>query len=413
MTGSSLVRRGISVAVPLSVAGAVVVLAAAPALAATSLSVRADGASLDGSTLRDNTTIQVVGSDTAPDRTGLSRSRTLSLSVDRPDAGRYQLAPQQTVRSNVNGSINGSLDTTCAPWASPCADVVNGNYVFIFSDGSTTRTATVAVEVPPAEPGGFTAAADGSVATFSWRPNTEPDLVGYDIVDGSGDDVTPGGMDRRSVCDSGGCSVSVDFGSAARGTQRSFSVVAVRRTAPGSSSTVASAPSPAQTVTFPAASTPSGSPSGSPAGSGGGSTGATHGTSGGGGAGGGSDATGGSSGPTAHAGGGASHPVSGRHPAADLNASLPTVSAGAAPDLPSVLTEVKPLPQGTYKPVLPYGSQVKREAVHRPLTAPRAVLSDIAHVLDTSALWRGLAGAAVLLLIVGHLHAWVQRVEID
>lgn len=417
MTAPTIVRRSARVLLPMSIAGAVVGWAASPALAATNLTVQAGSSSVGGSTLHQNATLQVTGTDTATDPSGLSKSRTLTLAVNRPDAGDYQLAPSKSVHSNADGSISGSLDTTCAPWSgSPCADAVNGDYVFTFSDGSNTRTSTVTLQIPPATPSGFTAQNNGTVVTFGWQPNSEPDLMGYDIVDGSGTDVTPGGMDKGSVCDSGGCSVSVDFGSGARGTSRSFQILALRHTSPGSSAAVPSSPSAAQTVTFPAPPTSAptttstgGSGSGTGAGSGGGGQPST---------GGGSQPAAGTSGgggtTTARGSGGqTSRPLTGR-PAADLNASLPLVQAGAAPNLPSVLTEVKPLPQGTYKPVLPYGDQTTREAIRTPVAASAPhMLTQLSQVFDGSALWRGLAGAAVLLLLVGHLHAWVQRVDVD
>lgn len=420
MTTTSAWRRSVRVAIPLGLAGAVVGLAAAPALAAASLTVRVGGSSVDGSTLRQNATLQVTGSDTATDRTGLSRSRTLSLSVNRPDAGNYPLAPDKKVASDADGTISGSLDTSCPPWNSGgCTEAVNGDYIFTFSDGSTTRTSRVTLQVPPATPSGFAASTDQTVVTFTWQANSEPDLVGYDIVEGDSNDVTPGGIDP-SACDSGGCSISIDFGSSARGTSATFHLFALRHTAPGSSSTVASGPSAPATANFPAP-TPSNSPSDSPS-SGTGGHGGKTGSGGGGSTGSGGGTGTGNTGSTGTGGtntgtssGPASHPVSGRHPAADLQASLPTVSAGNAPDLPSVVTEVKPLPQGTYKPTLAYPDQVQRDAVRKPVTAgaPAAVVHGLVRVLDTVALWRTVAGAAVVLLLVAHLHAWLRRVEIE
>lgn len=407
MTTLPRLRNAGRVAVPLGLACGVVGLTAAPALAAVTLTVESAAGSVDGSTVHADTTLRVTGTDTAPDRTGLSKSRTLSLSVNRPDAGEFSLAPDKKVRSSDDGSITGSLDTSCVPWAAGCTQAVNGDYVFTFSDGSTTRTSHVTLQVPPQTPSGFAAGESGTVVTFTWQPNGEPDLVGYDIVDGDGNDVTPGGLDASSVCDSS-CSVSVDFGAGARGTSRSFRIVALRRTAPHSAGTVASDPSAAQSVSFPAAS-PSGSPSDQPAaggtsgGNGGGSdaggTGtASHGSTGGG---------------TTGRHGGGSRPPS-RHPAADLHATLPTASGAALPSLPTVLTEVKPLPQGSYKPTLAYPDQVQREAIRKPLTAkPTTAVDHLVRVLDTHALWRSLAGAAVLLLLVAHLQAWLRRVDID
>ena len=106
--------------------------------------------------------------------------------------------------------------------------------------------------------------------------------------------------------------------------------------------------------------------------------------------------------------------MSGKHAAADLRTSLPTVTAAGAPDLPSVLTEVKPLPQGSYKPVLPYGDQVvkdKKPQLAQGNQGAQQVLQDFRKVLDIGALWRSLAGAVVLMLAAAHLRAFVERVE--
>jgi hypothetical protein len=73
---------------------------------------------------------------------------------------------------------------------------------------------------------------------------------------------------------------------------------------------------------------------------------------------------------------------------------------------------VKPLPLGSYKPLV-YPNQVKREAVKTPDGGvASAVVGDIANVVDSSALWRGLAAMAVLMLIAAHLRSWVERTDI-
>jgi hypothetical protein len=158
------------------------------------------------------------------------------------------------------------------------------------------------------------------------------------------------------------------------------------------------------TVNFPAPPPTSSGGTGGTGGSTGGSTGGTGGSSGGG------TATGGGT-----SGGGGSTSGGrppGKHPAADLRTYLPTVTAGAAPNLPAVITEVKPLPMGSYKPLV-YPNQIKREAIHtgNPGVAS-AVVGDIAGVADSTGLWRGLAGMAVLMLIAAHLRTWVERTDV-
>ena len=392
------------VGVPVGVALAVVGMGAAPALAATSVSVNTGGSDLsDGTVLDHNATVTVKGTTDAT-----ASSRQLKLSVTAPGRSAYTLKTG-TASALQKGQLSASLDTSCPDWsASPCVEAVNGTYTFHFSAGSADSSTAVQLRVPPSAPTGFQAHNKGTVVSFAWNPNSEPDLMGYDIVDGSGNDVTPGGMDSDSVCDSSGCSVSVDFGSSAQGTSRSFSVVALRHTSPGSGSSVSSANSDAQTVDFPAP--PSPTPSSASGGAAGGS-----GNGGGSGATGGSGAAGSGGTSTGSGAGRGGPPVSGKHAAADLRTSLPTITAAGAPDLPSVLTEVKPLPQGSYKPVLPYGDQVVKSK--KPQLADQnnaqQVFQDFRKVLDIGALWRSLAGAVVLMLAAAHLRAFVERVEVD
>jgi hypothetical protein len=402
MTSGPIARHGARVGVPLGIALAVVGFASAPALAATNVSVSAGGNSLsDGAVLDHNSNVSVKGTSDST-----ASSRQLKLTVNPPGRSAFTLKTG-TASALQSAQLSASLDTSCPDWSSsPCVEAVNGTYTFTFQAGSSSSSSSIQLRVPPATPNGFQASNKGTVVSFTWSPNTEPDLMGYDIVDGSGSDVTPGGMDADSVCDSGGCGVSIDFGSSAQGTTRSFSLVALRHTSPGSGGSVSSPNSASQTVTFPAPPPPppSSSPSsGSGGGAGGGSTGAGGGPSG--------SAGGGSSG-----GGGSARQLSGRHPAADLRTSLPTVTAAGAPDLPSVLTEVKPLPQGSYKPVLPYGDQVvktKKPVVADDRNNAQQVLHDFRRVLDIGALWRSLAGAVVLMLAAAHLRAFVERVEVD
>jgi hypothetical protein len=393
------------IGVPAGIALAVVGMAAAPALAAANISVSTGGSDLsDGAVLDHDATVTIKGTSDAT-----ASSRQLKLSVSAPGRSAYTLKTGNASPLQ-RGQLSASLDTSCPDWSSsPCVEAVNGSYTFTFSAGSAESSTTVQLRVPPAAPSGFQAHNNGTVVSFAWNANSEPDLMGYDIVDGSGNDVTPGGMDADSVCDSSGCSVSVDFGSSAQGTSRSFSLVALRHTSPGSGSAVTSASSDSQTVDFPAPPSPTPS-TGSGGGAGGSGSGGSTTTGGSGSAGG--------AGGTAGTGSGAGHgtrAVSGKHPAADLRTSLPTITAAGAPDLPSVLTEVKPLPQGSFKPVLPYGDQVVK--TKKPQLAERnnaqQVFQDFRKVLDIGALWRSLAGAVVLMLAAAHLRAFVERVEVD
>jgi hypothetical protein len=396
------VRSLARAAVPVGIACAVVGMAAAPAFAATNVSVSAGGGNLsDGSVLDHDATVTVKGTTDAT-----ASSRQLKLTVNPPGRSAYTLKTG-TASPLRNAQLSANLDMGCPDWSSsPCVEAINGSYTFTFSAGSASSSTSVQLRVPPAAPTGFQAHNDGTVVNFAWNPNGEPDLMGYDIVDGSGNDVTPGGMDADSVCDGAGCGVSVDFGAGAQGTSRSFSVIALRHTSPGSGASVSSPGSDAQTIDFPAPPSPPAS---------GGTAGGDGGSGSGGSGGGGSTGAGGGSGGGGSSPGHAPRRLSGKHPAADLRTSLPTVTAAGAPDLPSVLTEVKPLPQGSFKPVLPYGDQVVKDKVPQVAHDNQAqqVIQDVRKVLDIGALWRALAGAVVLMLAAAHLRAFVDRVELE
>src|SRR4051795_1481494 len=389
-------RPAARVILPLGIASATVALVAAPALAASSVSVSGD----DAGQVTHHSALSIVGHC---DNSGSLTSKSVALVVTDASGQDHTLWSGTAAATRSGSSPAISFDTDCEPWTSPCAEAPNGAYAFRVELGTTKSSATtIHFNLPPAPVGGFDGSAQGTVASFSWQRNTEPDLVDYDIRSG-GSDMTRGGIDPSSVCDSSGCSVSIQFGSNVAGTQQQFAIVAHRRSASGG--VVESSPS-TTTVNFPAP--PSPAPSGSSGGSTSGSTGGSGGKTGGntGGAGGGSTTGGGSTGTTTHP------RTVGKHPAADLNASLPTFTAGAAPNLPSVITEVKPLPMGSYKPLV-YPNQVKRESIHtRDGGVASAVVGDIANVVDSVALWRGLAAMAVLMLVAAHLRSWVERTDI-
>lgn len=392
------------------VAGAGLVLTAAPALAATSLTVS------PGTTVTSDGTVAATGTDSA-NSTAIGQSRTLTLQLAMPDGSTKQWS-SGSVASTQKATVSGSFDT---------AGGVNGDYTFTLKlNGSAADSRTVTVRVPPATVRGFGATPSGSVAHFAWTANGEADLAGYDIVDvtgGSRRDLTPGGL-GTNVCSGGSCGVDIDFGSAARGTSHTFVIDALRYTSPSHSATVASADSPSATVDFPAPPSPSPSssdssaPAGSSAGSGsGGTTGGSGSTAGGAGGGTTSGSTGGVAGggstdTPGRATGGAGRGISSGHANAALKAYLPTFSAGAAPALPSVVTEVKPLPEGTFKPTLAYPDQVVGQTVNKGGTTAMAhVRNEVVRVLNVQALWKSLGVAALILLVAAHLRAWVAGID--
>jgi len=415
---NKMLRLTARVSLPLGLAGAIVAMAAAPALASSSLSVTQGGSSVAGQTVSSSGGITASGSDTAPDPTGLSAKRTLTLTVTPPGGSAANLTSPKSVASNQAGSISGTLDPTCPVWSnSPCTQAPNGDYVFSFSDGSTTKTSSLTLAIAPSAVTGFSGSASGSVATFAWNANADnvPDLAGYEIS-GGGSDVHVG----VDACDGGNCGVSIDYGSGAQGSTDAFTIRALRSKSPGSSSTIASDPA-STSVTFAAPASSSGAGSGSGS-SGGGSTGggtADSGStsSGGGSSSGGSSGSGGSGGSTTGtSSNGHTHGpvINAKHPGVSLNTFLPSARAGAAPDLPSVLTEIRPLPQGTYKPTLAYPDQTLTSSVQKQgQSAIGHVGTQLVHVLDETALWRSLAIAALVILVASHLRAWVNRVDLD
>jgi hypothetical protein len=384
-----LLRVSARFALPIGIASTAVALAAAPALAASSVTITGDNSGV----VDHQTALSIVGHY---DNSGSLSGKTVNLVVTDPSGSDHTLWTGSARAASTGNSPAISFATDCEPWSSPCAEAVNGSYGFRVDVGSTqSAVTTIRFNVPPAAVSNFDGGADGTVATFTWTANNEPDLVDYDIRTG-GSDVTRGGLDPSSVCDSSGCSVSIQFGSDVSGTQEQFAIVARRRSASGG---LVESPDSTTTVKFPAP--PSPAPSGKPGSTGGG-------TSGGGAGSGGSTSGGGSRG---SGGGTTGGRTLGKHPAADLRTYLPTVTAGSAPNLPSVITEVKPLPMGTYKPLV-YPNRIKREAVKSPKGAAAAVVGDLANVVDSGPLWRGLAGAAVLMLVAAHLRAWVERTDV-
>lgn len=384
------------VTVGLGVVGGTVMLAATPALAASgSLSVSPSG------TVTSAGIISIAGHY---DNSSSLGSASLKLTISRPDGPSYTIWTGTASGLSSGSTPTQRLDTSNPPWSS--AEAVNGTYSVNFSVGSSSAApVTVTLRVPPADVTGFGGSASGTVAHFSWSANSEPDLAGYDLIDvtdSSRRDLTPGGVDT-SVCSGGSCAVDIDFGSGAAGTTRSFVIEALRYTSPSHSGVISSGDSAHASITFAAPSAASGGSGGTATGGGTTTGGGSAGTGGGsvaatGGAGGGS---GGRPGPA----------IRSNHPGAALRAYLPTSLAGAAPDLPAVVTEVKPLPQGSYKPTLAYPDQTLRQPVQKRSGSFDAVGTDIARVLDVGALWKALAGAALVLLVAAHLRAWITGLE--
>jgi hypothetical protein len=165
--------RGTRIAVPVALAGATVVLGAAPALAAATLAV--SGSHLANGRVEQPDVLTVSGSGTATDPTGLSGSRNVTLRVVRPDGSAAYILASKSVASNKDSQISAVVDTSCAPW-NGCAPAVNGHYTFRYDDGNRSDQKDVVLAVPPAAPQSLGVDTSGAVATFSWDANAEPDL---------------------------------------------------------------------------------------------------------------------------------------------------------------------------------------------------------------------------------------------
>lgn len=401
-------RLATRLALAIGLTGSVVGLSIGPAAAAVStLSVN------PGSTVSANTTVTISASS---GKTGVvaTGSRTLTLAITAPDGTKYSW-PSKSVPNTQDGSISGSFSTLAPPWTTGGMSAGNGQYTVTATDGSSTsKTAALTLAVPPSDVSGFNGSASGSVATFTWAANSDnvPDFAGYLISDGDGAvKIAP----NSGACDASSCGVSIDYGSAARGQTYSFSIVALRLKGPGSSGTVASVDPATTSVAFPAVPSPApsstgGSGSTDTGGSTGGGGGTTGGDTSGGTTGGGTTGSGGS---TTSAGGTHGRVLTGKNPGADLGRYLPTVTAGAAPNLPSVVTEIKPIPQGTYKPTLAYPDQTLTSSATKkvPGNTISAVGNDIVKVLNLRTLWTSLAAAALLLLVAAHLRAWLDGID--
>jgi hypothetical protein len=267
--------------------------------------------------------------------------------------------------------------------------------------------------IPPARPNGFSVAPDSaSSATFTWNANPEADINGYEITNSAGNVIAD---PTYQACSSGSCTTGpMDLGSSVAGHTERYSIIALRSCggAPCSSGHIASTSSAQASGTFPAAPAPSSSPTPTKSGSGGNTGGGNN--------------TGGSS---KHNGGGTKlgtlHTSSGGNSGSTVNLgradSAGQVSHNLAP------ANVAPLP-AVNAPPLPaaalgsgsesLGAPPGKIQYPKPLlapksnnSAPKTLYRDIKNGLSAPPLWRGIAAAAVLILIAVHLRAWVARTE--
>jgi hypothetical protein len=307
-----------------------------------------------------------------------------------------------------------SVDTSHPAWDGGTLPADNGTYTVTLTNQGRQKSATFILLIPPAKPTGFEAEpVGGTYATFSWTPNPEADISGYEIMDSSGNVLES----PDDPCAAGTCLAGpVDVGDSAAGKTERYSLVALRSCGDAAcNGGEIAGPSTTADATFPAA--PSPSPTATPSKSGGkggkGGTGSSGGGSsgkGGSGSGSGSSGSSGSGSITLH-GDGSSVNLGQTNSSGGVNNTLPPALSGSlptvqAPPLPGVKTSTETLGSGV-KP-----GNIKYPA---PLLAHKAdsqgIVHDIKSGLSLPPLWRGIAAAAVLILIAVHLRAWVSRSE--
>lgn len=238
----------------------------------------------------------------------------------------------QSLEGHGDGGISVNVNGNPVPFSWDYAAAYNGHYrVTVRAQGrdgaidptpseSATRSVDVIVEAKPAPPSDVKATVNSKrEVTVTWKPNTEPDLVGYQVQRKHEDD-----QDWVPVANTT-ATTFLDTATTAKGGDYSYQVVAVRSSATPNQG-IASDPSSVKTVTV--AAPPSTTTSTTTAGGGsGGSTG-----SGGGSGSGGGGTSGGSTGGAAGSGGGSnSSPELASAGKVDLNGFSAILDAARAP----------------------------------------------------------------------------------
>ncbi|MEO6205578.1 MAG: hypothetical protein ABIO67_09375, partial [Mycobacteriales bacterium] len=392
MTARRTARRWLALALVTPLAGLSLTLGAAPAYAAGNITDPVDGA-----TFTSDTTVRIKAS--------INTTTKTDLRLQAPGGADVVVDSGNGTVTNGSAALGYNMDTSCASYPSgQCTGrvpAVNGTWLVRLSGGATDSVSFV-LRIPPAKPTGVTASEQGyRAATVTWRKGAEPDLVGWTLYDNGA--VAQDGI-GFGACSGGGCSTTVTYDRDGTGAH-AYSLVAKRRTAPGSSETLSSARSDEASATLasppppPPPPPPSASPSSSPtAGSGSGgavspSPGATASSgSGGTGSGGasGSGSSSGSGGSSTSSGSGGSSTTSGSGSSSGIGTSStpstaiaqrrafglsfsafgPKLGIPKLPPLPATQPSVaEALPDGTYEGTLGYTDLVKREKVSGPQAA--------------------------------------------
>jgi hypothetical protein len=355
-------------------------------------SVRANGGACGG-------TLKVTGPfKTTPPANTQSGSGTLAVTVDPTTA--------------ANGAYTATLTSVDKDALGRCPG------------SSTTSTRSFTLKVNPNAPTAVDANLTGDhQITVSWNPGDEFDVSGYTVYDASSGSALT--SVPRSACTSSRCSLVVDYPANASGPQ-SFNATARRPNGSGGTGTVESNKSSTASASLPSPPTPDPTPppgGGGTGGSGGGGGTGTGGTAGGGTGGTAGGTAGGGTGTTAGGtagggtggtgtggigsvnGGGGGLTFSARSGSIVLPPAPP--AAIAAPGNPSPV--IGPLPEGSFDPNLPYGSQNGYEKVVK-RNAAQEVFHSVGAAFHGPRLFRALAGALLLLIAAGQLRLWLNRV---
>jgi len=421
MTGPRSSRRCVALALLMTVSGLGLTLGASPAYAAGSITDPVDGA-----TYTVDTTVRL--------RASINTTTKTDLHLQGPSGVDVVVASGSGTVTNGAAALAYDMDTSCSSFPSAqCTGRVpaaNGTWLVRLTGGADDSLNFV-LRIPPAKPTGVTASEQGyRAATVTWRKGAEPDLVGWTLYDN--DAVTQDGIGLGVCTSAGTCTTTVTYDRDGTGAH-AYSLVAKRRTAPGSTVTLSSPRSDEAGVTLgspppPPPPSPSPSPSSSP-GTGGAATPSPGASAGGDPAGSGS-ATGGPTGSSGTGSGGTSGSGSSgsgsgstgigtssspttaiaqrRAFGLSFSAFAPKLGIPKLPPLPATqFPAAAPLPDGSYEGTLGYRDIVEREKVSGPSSAAERVTSVVGSALDGTRFARSLAGALILLLIAAHLRRWI------
>lgn len=350
--------------------------------------------------------------------------------------------PEVTVASAPSGLSGGTLsyrlDTGC--WTYPSESCSGGKLApngtwTVTQSGGGGGSSTFVTRIRPAAPSSLAATVlSPREVKLSWRRGAEPDLTGFQVVEG--DAVVRDGI-GLSACDGATCSAVVSYATDGSG-EHTYAVRALRSTGPDSGTTLES---PLSTTVSARLERPAPSPE--PAEAGGSDSGGTGGPepSSGPGAGGSDPGTGGSGsgagqGPTpgstsggSTSGGGTSGgtaapigsaPAGGRSADAQAVAQRKAFALGFSTFGPKLgIPKLPPLPQaqvpaiapeladGSYSPTLGFQDQVLLERVEVAQGPTQRVRHVVGTALDSERLATSSAAALVLLMAGAHLRRWL------